>query len=70
MAVGGWMFLTVAGVDVAGAADTVGVAAPVGELTGFVAVGLGAVAVAVGAASPPEGAVGCAEGRVLALGAD
>jgi hypothetical protein len=53
-----------------GVADTVGVAALVGELAGFVAVGLGVAAVTVGAAWPPEGAVGCVEGRVLALGVD
>ena len=68
--VGDWVFFTVAGVDVAGLADTVGVAAPVGELAGFVAVGLGVVAVTEGAAWLPEGAVGWAEGRVLTLGVD
>ena len=68
--VGDWVFLAAVDVDVVGVADTVGVAAPVGERAGFVAVGFGLVAVAVGDAWPPDGAVGCAEGRVLALGVD
>jgi len=58
---GGWVFL-----DTVGVADTVRVAPPVGEVTGSVAVGMGAV----GDAWPPEGAVGCSEGLALAVAVD